>query len=339
VQTVTEEEPTEAEVTKQPLTGQEKPVEAEAEAQPLTEEKQTEQSVEILPAAPPEAERVKTEVQLAEGEKLIYDKSFLSRLILSEEEVKDSYSALKNELLKSGFQSRICWRYESFRADKPLAAKLAIRAGGLCLFCALDPENYPQAEDISDKKTYKRTPLMCLVKSESGKKISKNLIADLAQKFQPESGGYEECDYAELLPFEEMQSLLERGLVKVKIYRKRPRVKRTKIQPVTEQKITLKTVEEIPQTAQKKSLKKRYKKGVKKVINLEAVYACFEEGESATFEEIVNRIFKGNKNITYIKVLGRGKADKILAVTANSFSRSAEKNILGAGGKIIRKNS
>ena len=342
----------------QPSENDTKPIEPPhgqaATEEPSDAEKHTEPLSETKLIAPPESPRRNKPAPDADGERRVYDKSFSARLILSDNGVKSSYSALKNELLKSGFQSRICWRYESFRADKPLAAKLAIRSGGLCLFCALDPESHPQAEDFSGKKTYKRTPLFCLAEGKDGERISKELICGLAQKFKPGTAEYEECDYAALLPFEEMQSLIEKGLVRVKIYRKKPRAKKRKTDlengrkiPVKKElktdaenvtKTDIKTVVKTAPEAGGKPRKKRVKKGAKKIVNLEVVYACFNEGETATFNEIIKRVFNGDKNITYIKILGRGKADKNITVTADAFSRSAEKNILDAGGKIIRKN-
>lgn len=281
------------------------------------------------------------------GGKGAYDKSFTARIILSDGEVKSYYSGLKNELLKRGFQSRVCWRYESFRAVKKLGARLAMRGGGLCIFCALNPDDYinsaAEVEDLSDRKTYKNTPLLCLVKSDSGEQLSKELIAGLAQKFCVENADFEERDFAATLPFEDEEILLEKGLIKVrprgnKTKRNKPE-KKVETEAKPEVKKEVKTAVKTPQIISKKTFKKTVKKCVKKVVNLKEIFNRFCEGETADFEEIKNRIFGGQKSITYIKILGSGKADKNITVIANSFSRAAEKNILEAGGKVIRKKS
>ncbi|MDE7452959.1 MAG: uL15 family ribosomal protein, partial [Clostridia bacterium] len=77
---------------------------------------------------------------------------------------------------------------------------------------------------------------------------------------------------------------------------------------------------------------KKVKKGVKKVVDVGDIFRLFEDGEEADFNEIKKRIFGNKQNITYIKVLGRTDLRKNISVTANSFSRSAEKCILDAGG-------
>lgn len=67
------------------------------------------------------------------------------------------------------------------------------------------------------------------------------------------------------------------------------------------------------------------------VVNLEALN-CFDEGAKVTPEKLVKAgLIKEGKNI---KVLGNGKLEKNLTVTAHKFSKSAEKGIVEAGGKI-----
>ena len=302
--------------------------------EPPKAEQSREKPKEQTPLTKPEKAEEPRRIKPAEKVKGSYDKSFTARLILSDGDIKNLYSSLKNELLKRGFQSRVCWRYESFRAVKKLAAKLAIRGGGLCLFCALGPDDNVQfsdaVEDLSSKKTYKKTPLLCAVESGKKERISKRLIAELAQKFNLENAQTEECDFAALLSFEDFETLIEKGLIKVKKPVKKIRVKQLAPAPEKAEKPAVKTPE--------KTVKKRAEKGVKKVVNLDVIFACFESGEIATFEEIKKRVFGNNKNISYIKILGRGKADKNITVIANAFSRTAEKNILDAGGNVIKKN-
>jgi len=67
------------------------------------------------------------------------------------------------------------------------------------------------------------------------------------------------------------------------------------------------------------------------IVNLEALN-CFDEGAKVTPEKLIKAglIKEGNN----IKVLGNGKLEKNLTVSAHKFSKSAEKGIVEAGGKI-----
>lgn len=70
------------------------------------------------------------------------------------------------------------------------------------------------------------------------------------------------------------------------------------------------------------------------VINVEDLNLdCFEAGSTVTPEVLVKAglIKKDNLNV---KVLGNGKLGKNLVVCAHKFSKSAEKGIVEAGGKI-----
>lgn len=289
-------------------------------------------------AASAETEKPQTVTDAKKRAKGAYDKSFTARLILSDGDTKELYSSLKNGLLEKGFQSRVCRRYESFRAVKKLAARLAIRGGGLCLFCALEPEEYlsvsDAVKDLSDKKSYKSTPLLCASYADGGERVSKLLIESLAQKTGVQTAGYERQDFAALLQYEEFETLLAKGLITVKKRKGKTRGK----QPRTPAEKPEKTPVETERVKAVKKVKKRVEKSAKKVVNLDAVFGCFKDGENATFDEIKKRVFGNNSNVTYIKILGRGNADKNITVTANAFSRRAEKNILDAGGKVIIKN-
>lgn len=59
----------------------------------------------------------------------------------------------------------------------------------------------------------------------------------------------------------------------------------------------------------------------------------FRAGSIVTLEALqkkglVKKVYDG------LKILGEGKLEKVLTVKANKFSKSAEKNILDAGGKL-----
>ena len=68
------------------------------------------------------------------------------------------------------------------------------------------------------------------------------------------------------------------------------------------------------------------------IVNIEALNV-FEDGSSVNPEKLVKAGLVG-KNYEAIKVLGNGKLEKNLTVAAHKFSKSAQKGIEDAGGKI-----
>lgn len=68
------------------------------------------------------------------------------------------------------------------------------------------------------------------------------------------------------------------------------------------------------------------------IINIEALNA-FEDGTKVTPEKL-EKAGLVNKGSLKIKVLGNGKLEKNLTVCAHKFSKSAQKGIEDAGGKI-----
>ena len=68
------------------------------------------------------------------------------------------------------------------------------------------------------------------------------------------------------------------------------------------------------------------------IINIEALNA-FEDGTKVTPEKL-EKAGLVNKGSLKIKVLGNGKLEKNLTVAAHKFSKSAQKGIEDAGGKI-----
>ena len=72
------------------------------------------------------------------------------------------------------------------------------------------------------------------------------------------------------------------------------------------------------------------------IVNVDTLGKFFNEGEKVTVAEIKRRVSYFPKNVTYIKVLARGKLDKPLIVVADDFSLEAVKMIVLTGGRAIR---
>ena len=150
----------------------------------------------------------------------IYRRSFESKLIQSKDAIKNYYSALKNELLSfKKVRARTSWACESFRLGRVLKAKLAYRGRTLCLYLALDPNDYPEniyhQRNMGDKKKYAEVPMMVRVKSDLGLKRAITLIQIMMANDEIERNAkYEAVDFSQR-PYEADAPLLERGLIKI----------------------------------------------------------------------------------------------------------------------------
>lgn len=146
-----------------------------------------------------------------------YDRSFTARIIQSDNDVKNWYTRIKNELLSfKKVHCRSSWKRETFRYGKNVAARLAFRGKTLCLFLPLNPAEYAESkykvEDASDNASYADTPCMYRLKNE--KRI--RLAAELFSKVMENMGGVRFNRVSEdyYVPYEGVVELIEKGLVK-----------------------------------------------------------------------------------------------------------------------------
>lgn len=145
-----------------------------------------------------------------------YRRSFKSKLIQSEK-VQEFYSALKNAILGyAGIKCRTSFYYESFRVGKALFARMHVSGKTLCLYLALLPEQYDSGvyrfEDVSDKKSYKLIPMKLKISSMRAVKRAKELIKQLAARFDLPSVGNIGMDYR--FSYASDAQLAEKGLIK-----------------------------------------------------------------------------------------------------------------------------
>lgn len=272
-----------------------------------------------------------------------YNKSHTAKLIQSADGVKNYYSQIKNELLSyKGVRSRISWKYESFSVGRATIAKLAVRGKNLSLFLALDPKNYVDTKYIIDDKSevaaYEKTPLLYRIKNDRRLNYSKELIA-VAMDGREKTEDYKQTDYAKEYPYEKIEPLIERGLVKVlteedaqsgDVFKPRDMVTATEVNELLQDDIAVALIEESEEVSD------RTKQGI---VNIDTLSKHFADGETVTLEEMKKRIPKFVKSTTYVKVLARGTLDKKLTVIADSFSIEAAKMILLTGGNAVKKKN
>ncbi len=147
-----------------------------------------------------------------------YRKSYMARLIQSEDALKDCYSTVKNELLSyKKVKSRVSWSTESFNLGRVKCAKLAIRGKSLWLYLNLDPKDYVDTKyrftDNSDKSKYKDVPFAFKVKSARSLKYAKELIANMMEKLGIVRIEREAEDYK--MPYEDNIALVGKELIRV----------------------------------------------------------------------------------------------------------------------------
>ncbi len=290
-----------------------------------------------------------------------YNRSFEAKLIQSDDTVKRYYSELKNCLFSyKKVTSRISWRHESFRKGRPAAAKFVIRGKTLCLCLALDPENYEESkyivDDMSRYAKFANTPLMYRIKNERRLRYAKELIAFLFEGTEP--SGHEDEDFA-AIPYEDTQSLVERGLIKIVSYREVAIEEKTENEEEEfeddddfagedfddddDDELDEINASDVGSYMADDRAKLRVQEGNEVsdrtksgIVNVDTLGKFFNEGEKVTVAEIKRRVSYFPKNVTYIKVLARGKLDKPLIVVADDFSLEAVKMIVLTGGRAIR---
>lgn len=159
-------------------------VEVEQVAEPILEEAPV---VEEVSAPEPVVEEaveapVVAPVVNENEEKKVYERlTFAERLLQSEDDVKDNYNELKNEILAYGVKSRISAVGDTFRLHKKMYVRITVAGKGLKLYFALDPKDYENStipvSDASKKAMYEEIPLCFKVKSGLSMRRCKDLIA------------------------------------------------------------------------------------------------------------------------------------------------------------------
>jgi Mg2+ and Co2+ transporter CorA len=148
-----------------------------------------------------------------------YNRSFIARIIQGSDDVKQYYGEVKSALLSyKKVNSNIAWGAERFNKGRETIARFKIRGKTLCLYLALDPNEYKESvyhhSDVSDNKSMHGTPMMVKIKSPLGVKKAIRLIDEMLEKRNGIKQPVKSRDYAAMYPYESMEALIEDGLVK-----------------------------------------------------------------------------------------------------------------------------
>ena len=149
-----------------------------------------------------------------------YSRSFISNVIQGDEQMKEFYSELKNHILSyDGVKSRLSWKFDSYNRGRDQLFKIKIRGKTICLYLALDPNNYDVSKyhhESIDAKIFEDVPMLFKIKSGLGLRKAKQLVDDTMAKFEiPQAEKPKFVDYVAKYPYTETEELVQQKLVKV----------------------------------------------------------------------------------------------------------------------------
>ena len=148
-----------------------------------------------------------------------YSRSFTANLIQSEDSVKEFYSELKNHILSyKGVKTKISWKFDSYGRGRDQLFKIKLRGKTICLYCALDPEEFDKSKyhhDAIDAKIFAEVPMLLKIKSGLGLRKAKEIVAITMAKFgiEPDPKA-KTVDYVKAFPYAETEELLSKKLIK-----------------------------------------------------------------------------------------------------------------------------
>ena len=157
------------------------------------------------------------EEESVEAGKLFYNRSFTAKFIQSDDETKNYYVHLKNEILSyKKVHARMSWKRETFRLGRNVVARIAYRGKTLCLYLPIDPATLTDSkyivEDVSDIALYEDTPCLYRIRVERREKYAEELIAMVMEAMGTVRTDRIFEDY--YMPYEGVVQLIDKGLIK-----------------------------------------------------------------------------------------------------------------------------
>lgn len=151
-------------------------------------------------------------------EKIIYKKSFVSKLILEQDTIP-YYQILKDVCAtRKKVRTRISFQKETICFGKKKLGALKLSRKNITLYLALDPKDYIDSKyhikDVSDKKSCKDYPVMLPVKSKRGLKYACELLEVLFNQNEIPLCIAEDIDYQERYYPRSFETLVQEGLIK-----------------------------------------------------------------------------------------------------------------------------
>lgn len=152
-----------------------------------------------------------------------YKRSFKSKLIQGSDETKKYYSELRNELLSyNKIRCSSSWAGDTYMVGRKTCAKMTMAGKTLCLYLALNPDEFnPQTfhhKDKSDNRKYLQTPMQMKIKSDLAMRRSITLIVTMmSDNSVNKKAKFTREDYEVSLSYRDDDALLKEGLIKLNL--------------------------------------------------------------------------------------------------------------------------
>ena len=152
-------------------------------------------------------------------------RSFRAKIIESDDEVKGYYFDLKNAFLAYGkVNSQISWTNDRYSYQGETVAKVGVRGRTLCLYLALNPDEYPSSvyhqKFAGDTKMYEKTPMMVKIKSKVALKRALRLVEMLMETLGAVKEDRPPEDFSREFAYRSEEQLLAEGLIKTALVEK-----------------------------------------------------------------------------------------------------------------------
>ncbi len=277
-----------------------------------------------------------------------YDRSFLAKLIQSNDQTKELYADIHNYIMSySKVRCNGSWNRTSYLIGRRCAIAIAIKGKTLCLYAALDED---EARDIKyplervETKRYASTPLMVRLKSMRGLAAAKKMVDLVMEKAGQTAVGAESEISALNYPYESTEELVKLKLIKIialngEIIDENSIIT---VAPFAMEPLERVSVEEahilITDDDASQMIVNEDKYGVdgkKFAVNIDTLSKNFENGDTVNIEILKEKGIVPQKEKA-IKILARGELDKELIVEAEDFSYDAVKMIVLVGGTAYK---
>ncbi|MCQ2770492.1 MAG: DUF2357 domain-containing protein [Clostridia bacterium] len=160
----------------------------------------------------------------ADGDKpvsLEFTRSYMARLIQSEDSIKEYYNKVKQAILSyKSVKQTVSWKYESFNKGRTQCAKINVKGKSLYVYlakeCLGDNEKKRNGAKIVGQKQFSKVPVLFKIRDE--KSLNKVLprIETMMSKLGIEALE-KPCTEDFRLKNETTKSLIEKGLIKMRV--------------------------------------------------------------------------------------------------------------------------
>ena len=159
------------------------------------------------------------ELDTSKFRKSRYTRTYASKLIQADDELKGYYSTIKNTFMSyKKVTCSVSREHERVRRGRTTIAIIKVRGKTILLYLALDPKQFENTmyvgENVSDVTKYESTPFLYRVNGPRKASRAARLISMLAEKMEmaPTSVPATE-DYVARFPYESTAALVKKGLI------------------------------------------------------------------------------------------------------------------------------